>query len=132
MMRPVLLAFPPLAPSGLAFDPTTMTLTWTDNSVSETAFVVEKSTDGVTWTAVGGIERALTAPNTTGVESFTDPAWLGGESYRVLALNTVGDTSNYADPNLNEIVSGGFPTYTVKSVSEVITTALPPVAIAAP
>jgi hypothetical protein len=33
----------------------------------------------------------------------------------VRAINVVGDTWNYADPNLNEIVSGGFPTVTTYS-----------------
>jgi FtsP/CotA-like multicopper oxidase with cupredoxin domain len=124
MMRPVLLAYPPRAPSGLTFDAATTTLSWMDNSLSETAFVVEKLVAGA-WTAVGGIERPLLpGANTAGVvESFTDPTpWVAGDQYRVVALNTVGDTWNYADPNINEIVSGGFPTYTVKSVSEVITT----------
>ena len=37
----------------------------------------------------------------------------------MVAENTVGDTWNYADPNLNEIVSGGFPTVTARSFSEV-------------
>jgi hypothetical protein len=108
----VLFAFPPVAPSGLAFDSQTGTLTWTDNSLSETAFVVEKSQDGgISWLQIGQIDRVLTDPNTTGsTESFTDPAWAMGDQYRVVAQNTVGDTWDYADPNLNEILNGGFPT----------------------
>ncbi len=123
MMRSVLYAFPPVAPSGLAFDPLTTTLSWNDNSLSETAFVVQKSTDGVNWTFVGQINRVLTDPNTTGgVESFVDMTWVAGDQYRVVAQNTVGDTWNYADPNLNELVSGGFPTITTTSVSAVLPT----------
>ena len=88
--------------------PLTGTLSWTDNSLSETAFVVEKSQDGgISWTEVGRIDRVLTDPNTTGgTESFTDPAWVMGDQFRVVAQNTVGDTWDYADPNLNEIVPG--------------------------
>ncbi len=36
-------------------------------------------------------------------------------SYRVQAINVVGDTWDYADPALNTIVSGGFPTVTTRS-----------------
>jgi hypothetical protein len=36
-------------------------------------------------------------------------------AYRVMAINVVGDTWNYADPAINEIVSGGFPTVTTTS-----------------
>ena len=35
---------------GWRLTPLTGTLCWTDQSLSETAFVVEKSTDGVNWT----------------------------------------------------------------------------------
>jgi titin len=47
---------------------------------------------------------------------------------RVVAQNTVGDTWDYADPNLNEIVVGGFPTVTTEAISEVITIGEPPAA----
>jgi FtsP/CotA-like multicopper oxidase with cupredoxin domain len=130
MMHSVLYAFPPVAPGGLAFDTATGTLTWTDNSRSETAFVVEKSQDGgVSWVEVGRIDRVLTDPNTTGgTESFIDPAWVMTDLYRVVAQNTVGDTWDYSDPNLNEILPGtfAFPVVTTKAVSEVLTVTPPP------
>ncbi len=131
MMRPVTLAYPPVAPSGLAFDADTSTLSWTDNSLSETAFVVERSADGGTsWTPAGRIDRTL-FPNTGstagGVESVT-VAWAEGDQFRVVALNTVGDTWDYSDPNLNEIVPGSyaFPVVTTEAVSEVFTIGTPP------
>jgi len=130
MMRPVTLAYPPMAPSGLAFNQLTGTLSWTDNSRSETAFVIQKSQDGgISWSEVGRIDRTLfpnTGSTTGGVESFTDPAWAMGDQYRVVAQNTVGDTWDYADPGLNEIVQGGFPTITARSVSEVLAVTPPP------
>jgi hypothetical protein len=130
MMHSVLFAFPPVAPSGLAFDTATGTLTWTDNSLSETAFVGEKSQDGgISWFELGRIDRVLTDPNITGgTESFIDPAWLVGDQYRVVAQNSVGDTWDYSDPNLNEIVPGtfAFPVVTTKAVSEVLTVTPPP------
>ncbi len=130
MMHAVLYAFPPIAPSDLTFD--SGTLSWKDNSRSETAFVVEKSQDGgVSWTEIGRVDRDLVpgAGSTTGtVESFTDPDWAAGNQnqYRVIAQNTVGDTWNYANPNLNEIVQGGFPTITTTAVSEVLDSTPPP------
>lgn len=126
MMRPVLLAYPPLAPSGLtgsvgkSKQTKGVNLTWTDNSLSETAFVVEKFITpkrGVgTWTEIGRVNRALNLPNTAGTTtSFNDPSGKSGDQYRVVALNTVGDTWDYANPAINQIVSGGFPTVTTKS-----------------
>jgi len=122
MMRPVLLAFPPVAPSGLTF--ATGTLSWTDSSLSETAFVVQKLVSGV-WTPVGQIDRLLTDPNTAGdVLNFTVSTWVTGDQYRVVAQNTIGDTWDYSDPGFNEIPPGtfAFPVYTVESFSEVLTT----------
>lgn len=117
MMRPVLLAMPPVAPDP-AFDGTT--ITWADASVAETAYAVEKLVSGV-WTEVWRLDRVLAAPNTTGEPlSFTAPdAWVTGDQYRVVAENKVGDAWNYADPGLNEIVSGGFPTVTAKSYAPI-------------
>ncbi len=132
MMHAVSYAFPPVAPGGLAFDPLTQTLSWTDNSLSETAFVVEKSTDGgTTWTQIGRIDRDLLAPANTGeVLSFADPSWVAGDQFRVVAQNTVGDTWDYSDPNLNEIAPGtyAFPVVAVEAVSQVVVTSPAPAA----
>jgi fibronectin type 3 domain-containing protein len=134
MMHAVSLTIKPVKPSGLSF--LNGTLSWTDESLSETAFVVEKSTDGgVTWNEVGRIDRVLTALNTKGsIESFTDPAWVSGALYRVAAQNTVGDTWDYSNPNLNEILPGtyAFPVFTVESLSDVLDTTPPPAPPAAP
>ena len=133
MMHAVSLTIKPVKPDGLAFH--AGTLSWTDQSLSETAFVIEKSADGATWTEIGKIERVITAPNTKGeVLSFTDPAWTAGNQYRVIAQNTVGDTWDYSDPNLNEILPGtyAFPVFTVESISDVLDTTAPPPPPAAP
>ena len=115
MMRPVVLALPPKAPVATLGGEG---ITWEDTSISETAFVVEKLVDGV-WTEKRRVSRTLSDPNTTGEAfSFTE-AWASGDRYRVIAENTVGDSWDYADPNMNEIVSGGFPTVTARSFSEV-------------
>ena len=129
MMHAVSLAIKPVKPDGLAFN--AGTLTWTDQSLSETAFVVEKSTDGLNWTEIGRIDRVLTAANTKGETlSFLDSAWVAGDSaqYRVVAQNTVGDTWDYSDPALNEIPPDtyAFPVFTVEAISDILDTTPPP------
>jgi fibronectin type 3 domain-containing protein len=125
MMRPVSFAYPPVAPSNIAYDSVAGTLTWTDNSISETAFSVQKSDDGgTTWTEVGRVDRVLTDPNTAGgTESINVGAGLTGGQFRVVAENTVGDTFNYSNPGTNEIPTfpgdTGFPHVTATSTSEV-------------
>ena len=117
MMHTVGLTNRPVKPDGLAFDAATGTLSWTDQSLSETAFVVEKSTDGVNWTETHRVDRILTDKNTIGeILSFADPAWVAGDQYRVVAQNTVGDTADYSDPALNEIQPGtfAFPVFTIE------------------
>ena len=61
--------------------------------------------------------HALDQPNPTGPRTFVDTTVAANRdyAYRVIAQNTVGDTWDYADPNLNEIVSGGFPTVTASA-----------------
>ena len=141
MMHAVLYAFPPVAPSNLQFADNlngTGTLTWTDESLSETAFVIEKSTDGgATWTEVDVIQRLfsnplravlLDPPPAPKGEIITFPitGHAATDQYRVYAQNTVGDTWDYADPNLNEIANGGFPTITTKSAYVTVAQAVPP------
>ena len=112
MMRPVLIALPPTAPSGLQLVDNgdgTATLSWTDTSISETGFVVEKLVDGV-WTQVDQQDRNLSDPNVNGeVLSYTDTSFFAGDQYRVAALNVVGDTWNYGAGVL------GFPNVTTRS-----------------
>ena len=110
MMRPVSVAVPPVKPGGLAFDSGTTTLSWNDNSIADTAYVVQKSTDaGVTWTDVETVTTDLTQPNTTGPMSVVDSTWASGTQYRIVAENTVG-------------YGGAFPSTTASSRSAVLTT----------
>jgi len=113
MMRPVSLALPPLKPDGLAYALATIagvqhvTLTWNDNSINETAFAVQQSTDGVTWATVGTIVSPLDQPNIHELRSWTDPAAYVPAiyyQYRVVAQNSIG-------------YGAGFPGMIVQSVS---------------
>ena len=115
MMRPVLLALPPLKPDTLSFDPGTKTLTFNDNSINETSFVVQKTLDGTTWTNVGTIVSPLADPNLHRIGlTMVDPGFVSGvsTSYRVLALNTVGAT--------DALLAGGYAGATVQSASAVL------------
>jgi FtsP/CotA-like multicopper oxidase with cupredoxin domain len=100
MMRPVSVALPPNKADGLSYsvtgngNNTVLTLTWNDNSINETAFVVQKSTDGgTTWADVGTVLSPLDQPNTHGSRSYADNTFRWNNtlySYRVVAKNTIG------------------------------------------
>jgi FtsP/CotA-like multicopper oxidase with cupredoxin domain len=112
MMRPVLLAVPPIRPDGVALAITgtgrnaRIKVTWNDNSITETSFVIQRSTDGTTWTAAGTVASPLGQPNTHGPRTFTDPTAVTTTAYqyRVVARNDVG-------------YGGEFPGMTVRSIS---------------
>ena len=102
MMRPQTLALPPVAPSNLTATLSgggtaqTAALTWDDNSITETAFVVQRSDDlGGNWTSVGTMTSPLDQANThrAGL-TMDDPTPFDPATttvyYRVAAQNTVG------------------------------------------
>lgn len=115
MMRPVTLAMPPLKPDGLTAatvgsgNNRRVQLTWNDNSINETSFVVQRTTNGTSWTDVGTVPAPLDQPNRHETRAFTDPSSNATTpyQYRVVAKNTVG-------------YGNGMPSMTVQSVSEVV------------
>src|SRR5664280_1687087 len=98
----------------------TNTLSWMDNSIADTAYVVQKSTTGSggPWTdlTTPPIQTDLTVPNTTGPMSYVDATHVAGDTYRVVAQNTVGDTTDYLG-----VGTPDFPTVTATSVSPTLT-----------
>jgi len=109
MMRPIIVAVPPRAPSNLVATQKrqTVTLTWADNSLSETGFLIERARrpdfNGQLVTFTVGKD----------VTTFTDT--ISGRFsyyYRVFAINEVGDTWDYTDANPDAV---GFPRLTVSS-----------------
>ena len=122
MMRPQTLALPPVTPDGLTFvinQAGNLELTFTDNSITETAFVVQRN-DGTGWVDAGTILSPLDQTNTHGLPTFTDTIPYDPTivySYRVAAQNTVGYV---ADP--------AFPQMTVQSVSAEMLTGPAPAA----
>ncbi len=121
MMRPVSLALPPLKPALTATGLTgnganrRVTLTWADNSITETAFVVQRTTNGTTWTDVARQPQPLGDSNAHGTRTYTDTTSNATTAYlyRIVAENTVGYGS-------------GMPSMTVKSTSDPIGANLPP------
>ncbi|MFL7868250.1 MAG: hypothetical protein AB8I58_05440, partial [Anaerolineales bacterium] len=100
-------------------------ITWNDNSKNETAFVIERRTAGSTDTwdvAVTVPSDALIVGPGIGLRTFRDS--LGRTNalyeYQVYAINVVGDTWDYSNPALNEILpGGGWPTLTLDSKGDV-------------
>ena len=104
----------PAAPTGLAAvlrpGPQVL-LTWADRSSNESGFVVERSTDGSTWTQIGTVgANTRTYTDTTGVTGTT-------YVYRVGATNLAGTT--YGTTATATVTTGLTPT--VASVSAVLT-----------
>ncbi len=90
-LGPVATPTKPAAPSGLTASPVSssqINLTWTDNSNNESAFKVERSTDGVNFTVLTTVAANTTTLSSTGLA----PATL--YVFRVRATNFPGDSAN--------------------------------------
>jgi FtsP/CotA-like multicopper oxidase with cupredoxin domain len=111
MMRPVSLVMPPVKPDGLVASVASsrFKITFNDNSITETAFQLQRTTDGTTWTTVGTLLSPLDQSNTHGSRSITDntSSTTASYQYRVVAENKVG-------------YSPEFPTMTAQSVSTTV------------
>jgi hypothetical protein len=98
MMRPVSVAMPPIAPDGLAVTTggigasAVLTLTWNDNSINETSFLVQRMDTPGVWTDLGTVLSPLNLTNTHGIRSYVDATYRQNRvyQYRVTALNSVG------------------------------------------
>lgn len=120
MMRPVSLVLPPRQAVGLTSSLTgtganrRVRLEWQDNSITETSFLIQRTTDNTTWTDVGTVDSPLDQPNEHGTRSFVDPTSNATTPYRyrVVARNTAG-------------YGRGFPTMTARSVSAPLGVNLP-------
>ena len=121
MMRPVSVAIPPNAPSGLGAATgtvivknkatTVLNLTWTDNSINETRFLVQRMNGAGTWVTLATLDQPLVQDTTTGkgARTYTDTTYVPGTTYRyrVVAQNVVG-------------YGGAYMQMTVQSISNVV------------
>ena len=99
MMRSMILAVAPQAPSNLAAVLAGgVTLTWKDNSLNETGFTVQRaSTPTGPWSTIATVPAAAGKGNTvTYVDSSVSKK--STYSYRVIANNVVGYTQAYVAP----------------------------------
>ncbi|CAG0990120.1 multicopper oxidase domain-containing protein [Geobacter sp.] len=127
MMRPVVVALPPKAPTLTSFSSagtgnnSRIVVNWNDNSINETGFLVQRTTNDITWTDVGTSPSPLDQLNTTGTRTLTDPTSSATTPYRyrIVAQNTVG-------------YGGQFPSMTATSVSNALGINLPATPPAAP
>ncbi len=133
MMHSFNLAVAPKAPSNLsaALQGNKATLTWTDNSITETSFIVQKKIGTGAWTTIGTV-AAVPGMGTT--VTFADPTNLKNNTnyyYRVYATNVVGDTATpgfptiSADSAFSNIVGPPAGTTTLVSLTQDITTKSP-------
>ena len=114
MMHGVVFGVAPYAPTNLqaVYTGTGFNLSWTDNSISESAFIVQRSRAGGPWATVATVASPAgsTGPATGGTIRHLDLAETDGTaySYRVLASKLIGDTQTYSG-------SAGFPAAMVNS-----------------
>ncbi len=128
MMHDVSLAVAPHAPSNLnatgLSGPLRVALTWTDNSVSETNFTIQRATDTNFTIGLTNFTVAGSTPNsaTGGTIGFTDMTVAASTTYyyRVMASNVVGDTTVYPAPAV------GFPAMSVNSAPSDVVMVGPP------
>jgi PKD repeat protein/FtsP/CotA-like multicopper oxidase with cupredoxin domain len=116
-MHPMSVAVAPkIPPSDLSADmkgsekSPNVVLKWTDRSVSETNWTVQRANSAAgPWSQIA-LTPSFSGPQTGGFATFTDANVVPKTPYfyRVLATNIVGDTTVY--PN-----TGGYPTITVSS-----------------
>jgi hypothetical protein len=112
MMRTMAFAVAPWDPSNLAasIQGKKVTLTWTDNSLGETGFVIERANDPSFTTGLTVFEVGA------GVTTYVDNTLVNKQVYyyRVKAVNLVGDTWDYAAA-ANNPNAMNFPTQTASS-----------------
>ncbi|MBP1928333.1 FtsP/CotA-like multicopper oxidase with cupredoxin domain [Methanolinea mesophila] len=108
MMHSMPFVVPPQPPVNLTateVNASAVNLTWTDDSLSETGFYVERSTNSSgPWTPIAALQ-STTGPEKGGNVSYIDTTGIPGTDYywRTLSANLVGDNFTYPAPSV------GFP-----------------------
>ncbi len=116
MMRPVSVSLPPKPPinPALTKSGSTVTVTFNDNSLTETSFQLQRTEDSTTWTNVGApLLSLLSVPNTTGsLLTLTNSGVSGNPGpvygYRVAAINTVGYGGEYPSVSTQSVSASVF------------------------
>jgi FtsP/CotA-like multicopper oxidase with cupredoxin domain len=107
MMHGIAIGIAPEAPTNLqaVYTANAVTLTWTDNSLSETGFTIQRATDA------GFTAGVLNLTVGTNVTAYIDSTVNSSSTYyyHVMANNMIGDTTAYPAPAV------GFPHWSVDS-----------------
>ncbi|MFU8789553.1 MAG: M12 family metallo-peptidase [Methylobacter sp.] len=117
----------PNAPTNLvaAAATSSIVLTWNDNATDESGFIVQRSTDGQSWSQVAALGQNAV--------SFTNSDLAGGQtySYRVYAYNSAGNSalSNAASATVEAAAA---PEPTAPAPEPVVDTTPPVVSITSP
>ncbi len=116
MMRPIIFAYPPAAPTNLtavkAPTGTGVILTWKDNAANETGFTVQRALSPTgPWASLAAGNSLPPSPAVGGTVTFRDSTATLSTTYyyRVFGYNQVGYTAVYAAPSIgypNQIVYG--------------------------
>lgn len=96
----------PYAPDGLGaqgISATQIRLTWTDNSIDETGFKIERSPDGTNFAQITTVPANTTAYTNSGLTPMT------AYFYRVYAYNSSGDSTNTPVAEASTKWSGSLP-----------------------
>jgi parallel beta-helix repeat protein len=103
MMHAMVFATAPRAPSGLTAGMTgaTVNLQWTDNSIAETGFIVQRRSGAAAWADLAAVTSVATGPTKGNIITYDDNTAAAATkyAYRVLANNLVGDTTDYGNGN---------------------------------
>lgn len=141
MMHPQAVAMPPNAPTDLtlAYDgtvatPTELNISWSDNSIIETQFVLQRLVSAgppAVWEDVASVPEVvnLAVANTKGVTGVTIP-WDGlqDDTYRVVANNTIGYGGQFMSKTATS-VSASTSTYIAAGVPQATASPAGPIAL---
>lgn len=118
MMRPVIVAVPPEAPTNLvaALSGGKVVLTWKDNSLNETQWIVQRMNGTGVWSTLATV-NSTTQNVAGGTITYTDSTYKSSGtpySYRVIATNRVGATKS---SNFTTSSGGAYPVMNADSAA---------------
>jgi hypothetical protein len=118
MMHSLVFAVPPMAPTGLAGVVTgtvnnpRVDLTWTDTSLKEVQFTVQRASDAGFTTGLVSFNVANPTPTTTGPVAFQDTT-VAPNNWYWYRVNAIGAP-------VGDLFTAGFPTMSADSVSNTV------------
>ena len=114
MMRPVSLAYPPKAPSGLTMAKVGSggPLTWTDNSLADTSFVVQRQIAGAAEWTDARHDPDVAQCHALPVTNPLNPRFTGVRTFNDTTYRRPAPTSTGSWPTTRWVTPGTTPTRT--------------------